>query len=151
MISYSLSSGDTPGGTAGTGDITLKSFENLFKFKLIPSDCGPQPSEFPLAIDLVVEMLDHCMSMSLVLHRLLIESRIALMGGPQLMMANDFVVGYLLPFGRADMVLGMHQRVTHKADMAHDSDEFFGRHFIPLVTVDLGVIHLEGGMVINSS
>lgn len=132
-------------------DVTLESFEDLFKLKFVPSNCRPQPSKFPFAIDLVVEMLDHCMSMTLVLHRFLIESRVALMGGPQLMMANNFIVGYLLPFGRSDMVLGMYQRVTHEADMAHDSDKFFGRHFIPLVTVDLGVIHLEGGMVIDTS
>jgi len=65
------------------------------------------------------------------------------MRGSQLMMANDFIVGDFLPFGGADVVLGMDEGVADEANVRHNADEIFRRHGIPFVTVDVCVIDLR--------
>ena len=88
-------------------------------------------------------MLDQGMAVSFTLDILEIEGRISLMSRSQLMMTNHFVVGDFLPFRSSDVMLRVNKWITHETDVAHDTNKFVGRHGIPLVTVHLGVIHLE--------
>lgn len=41
------------------------------------------------------------------------------------------------------MVLRVYKGITNETHMAHDADEFVGRHSIPLMAIHLGVIHLN--------
>ena len=120
-----------------------KPLKDLLKLKLIPPNRWSQPGQLPLSPNLPIEMFNHSMSMSLVLHNPHIQRRISLMRGSQLMMANDFIVGDFLPFGGADVVLGVDEGVAHEANVRHNADEIFCRHGIPFVAVDVCVIDLR--------
>lgn len=87
-------------------------------------------------------MFDHSMPMPLVFHNPQVPRRIPLVRGPELMMANDFVLGDFLPFGGADMMLGVDEGIADEADVRHYADEVFGGHGVPLVAVYFCVVDL---------
>lgn len=89
-------------------------------------------------------MLDHGVPVSLVLHSLLIESSVALMSSPQLVMAENFLLGDFLPFRCADVVLRMDEGIPQEAFMAHDPHELFRRQLIPFVAINLAIVDLTG-------
>lgn len=66
------------------------------------------------------------------------------MSSPQLVVAEYFLLGYLLPFGCSDVVLRVDEGVPQEACMAHDSNEIFGRQFIPFVAINLAIVDLIG-------
>ena len=82
------------------------------------------------------------MPVAFVLHRLVVQRRVALVRGAQLVVADGLVVGDLAPLGGADVVLGVDEGVADEADVGHDAHEFLGRHGRPDVAVDLGVVDL---------
>lgn len=82
------------------------------------------------------------MPVALVLHRLEVQRRVALVRGAQLVVADGLVVGDFAPLGGADVVLGVDEGVADEADVRHDAHEFLGRHGGPDVAVDLGVVDL---------
>lgn len=87
-------------------------------------------------------MRHHRVSVPLVLHRLPVQRRVALVRGPQLVVPDGFLVGDLGPFGGADVVLRVHEGVADEADVGHYAHELFGRHRGPDVPVYLGVVDL---------
>ena len=90
-------------------------------------------------------MLHHGVPVALVLHRLQVQRRVALVGGAELVVADGLVVGDFAPFGGADVVLGVDERVADEADVGHDAHEFFRGHGGPDVAVYLGVVDLFFG------
>lgn len=123
------------------------SLENLFELKLIPTHRWPQTGKLPLSVDFAIPMLDHRMTMPLVLHSFQIRPGIALMSSSQLMVTDYFVFRQFLPFRCADMVLRMYERIPQKSNMAHDANILFRRNTLPFTTVYLGIVNLQRGSV----
>lgn len=109
-----------------------------------PKTRGSQARQLPLPVHFPVKVLHHGVPVALVLHRLEVEGRVALVGGAELVVADGFVVGDFAPFGGADVVLGVDEGVADEADVGHDAHEFFGWHRGPDVSVYLGVVDHEG-------
>lgn len=83
------------------------------------------------------------MAVSLVLHHVEVKVRIPLMCRSQLMVPDDLVAGYLLPFRRPDVMLRVDQWVADEANVRQDADEVRGWHRVPFVPVDFGVVDLS--------
>jgi len=83
------------------------------------------------------------MSVPLVLDNVKVKVRIPLMCSSQLMVTNDLGAGNLLPLRGPYVMLGVNERVANKANVRQDTHEVRGRHRVPLVTVDFGVVDLK--------
>ena len=123
--------------------------EDLVEIKLIPPDPWPQACKLPdlaasiIHVKLAVPVFDSGVTMALVLHSLLIWSRVALVGRSELMVADDELVIDLFPFGSAKKMLSVHQGIANKADMGHDTQEIGRLHRRPMVAIDFAVVNLQ--------
>lgn len=70
--------------------------------------------------------------------------RVDLMGGAQLMVANDLGIGDLFPPGLAQQMLGLDGGVTQEVHVRNHGHVVFRRHVIPLSQSDLPVVHGKG-------
>ena len=107
-----------------------------------PAHSRFQSSQSPFSVDLLVKMLNHCMSAPFALDCSKVIGGVSLMGGSELVMPDHFLTGEFLPFGRSNMVLSAHKGVPYESNCGHDSDEIVGRHGLPTMSVDIRVIDL---------
>lgn len=121
--------------------------EDFLEFKLIPTHGRPEPSKLPLTIYFSIPVLDHGVSVSLILHSLFVKSSVPLMSSPQLVVAKNFLLGDFLPFRCSDVVLRVDEGIPQEACVAHDPNELFGRQIIPFMTINLAIVDLKGKVV----
>ncbi len=117
------------------------SLKDLLKLMLIPSYFRLQPSKFPHPINLHVVVLVCGVAVTSQLHRLQVRGSIHLMGGSQLMMANDLRVGEFLPARGAEEVLRLYAGVAEEIVACNHGHEFVSWHGIPSPLADGSVVH----------
>ena len=66
------------------------------------------------------------------------------MSSSQLVVAENFLLGYLLPFRCSDVVLRVDEGVPQEACMAHDCYEILGRQILPFAAINLAIVDLIG-------
>lgn len=123
---------------------SVQSIKYLVETQLVPPHVRPQSSKFPNPIHLPIEVVDDRMPMATQLDLLKANIRILLVGGTQLMMANDLVVGDLLPPALANQVLCLHCAIAQEAWVRNHGHVLIGGHLVPFPQPDHPVVHRQG-------
>lgn len=114
------------------------------KVILGPSDVWTQTGKLPDAIDLLVPMLVRAMSMALDKNLGSGLVLVLLMWNTQLVPANDFCIGNLLPLGRTTEVLSHQSLITENFWVGSHLDEFISWHCFPEFVQEGSVVDTEG-------
>jgi len=118
--------------------------KDLVKVVLAPSDIRAETRKLPHAVLLLIPVLVGAVRMSLHLDGLLRFIRVPLVGYTQLVPADDFVVGNLLPLGATDEVLGAEGLVAEDGGGGGHGDEVVGGHGGPFLVEEGAVVDVDG-------
>ena len=118
--------------------------KDLVKVVLAPSDIRAESRKLPHTVLLLVPVLVGAVCMSLHLDGLLALVCVPLVGYTQLVPADDFVVGHLLPLGATDEVLGAEGLVAEDGGGGGHGDEVVGGHGGPFFVEEGAVVDVDG-------
>lgn len=112
------------------------------KVELAPADVGLEAGELPDAVDLLVPV--KVCRVGVALHGDLLHGGVLvpLVRDAQLVVADDLVLGHLLPARAADEVLRAEGGVAQHLLARDHADELLGRHCLPELVEEGAVVNL---------
>lgn len=119
--------------------------KHLVEVVLGPPDIGVEAGELPHAVDLLVPVGVVAVSVALDGDVLAGLVAVLLVGNTELVVADDLVVGHLLPLGAADEVLGHESGVAEDFGVGGHLDKLVGGHGFPELVEERAVVDAEGG------
>lgn len=127
--------------------ILIRAFEDPIKviwaISLVPPNQGLQSRELPHAVNLLVIMLVSSLAVTLQLDLLQVRRSVHLMSGTQLMVADNVIVGDLLPASSAEEMLRLDAWVTEELGVCDHGHEVLGGHGVPFSFANGGIIDEE--------